>query len=196
MGIMSNDINKKKAIWADYWHSYGGLKALCISPYLWLSLVGAVCVLPLAYPSLTCSSETPTWYSLALDVIPSILGFTLAGYTIFLSFGDTEFVASLMGTCKYNQKLSSTSPYKRINASLVHFIIVQVCSLIAAICGYAWRMLDSVPAFIGLWAFTYSIATALATTMAMFRLARMLERATLNKISETQHKDERNSEPS
>lgn len=204
MGVLvSSRSNNNISPWVDYWRSYGGLKALLGSWYLWGSLLGALVVFPLAYPDFyqlypdLCLeypifyhiSSNITWFDLTISIIPSMLGFTLAGYTIFLTFGDMKFVSSLMGVFRHNQNLAFTSPYKRFSASLAHFVIVQVFALIFAVWGNAWKITNSIPAVVGLWLFAYAIATALATTMAIFRLSRMLERATLENATKDHTND-------
>jgi len=68
-----------------YWVVYGGWPALIWSPYFHLSLVLLV---------ITASQWiNPLWWDSVLSIVPNLLGFTLGGFAIFLSFGDDRFKA-------------------------------------------------------------------------------------------------------
>ena len=57
-----------------YWKAYGGFKALLLSPYLHVSFAIALILFPLW-------TGNP-WWDFPLAILPNILGFTLAGFTI------------------------------------------------------------------------------------------------------------------
>ena len=103
-----------------YFGNYGGVQAVLISPYFHASIIF------LAFSTLSGSNGELAQYT--LDFIPSLLGFTLAGYAIFISFGDDEFRAAIAG--KVDGK---TSPLITFSTTFLHFILVQCLSFIIAL---------------------------------------------------------------
>src|SRR5947207_403351 len=71
----------------DYWASYGGWRALISSPYVHAALLMSV----LGYGL----SETRRWSELAFGILPNVLGFSVGGYAILMSFGGEKFLAVL-----------------------------------------------------------------------------------------------------
>lgn len=182
-------------IWRRYWRAYGGFAALRSSPYLH----AAVLTTFLCWPVWT----SPNWWEDPVGVLPDLLGFTLGGLAILLGLFDTRIVHALSHP---SHKLSdtastteTTSTLQEIIASFVHFIVVQSAALLVAfICKGAYV---PIPAVFGprlqsagtqvsalvrpfIWGisyclFVYAVILVLATTMAVFRLSRMLERVHL-----------------
>ncbi|WP_301278524.1 hypothetical protein [Dechloromonas sp.] len=72
-------------IFARYWRAYGGSRALFSSPYLHVSILLAGAMYPFWLRE--------SWWDTALSTLPNVLGFTLAGFTIWLGFGDEKFRA-------------------------------------------------------------------------------------------------------
>ncbi|MHB8370774.1 MAG: hypothetical protein ACYDBP_13995 [Leptospirales bacterium] len=159
-----------------YWSAYGGFRAFLSSPYFHASL--GMCLLLKHY-----WMEKP-WWETTLSVLPSVLGFTLAGFTIWLGFGDEKFRSSLMvGKDK-------RSHYMSVCATFAHFVIIQIIAILLAVMALAYRL--SIPKtpfslellnyikiilrFLGFWFFIYAIFTALAATLAVFRTATWYER--------------------
>lgn len=170
-------------IFKRYWRAYGGLGALCASPYVHFSVV-----LTALLRHLWISGE---WWSDVLQVVPSILGFTLAGFTIWLGFGDDRF-QQLITKWKPGRE---SSPYLGISAGFVHFIVVQLLAVLAALIGKATDFalacddpLRPLALFaapwghaVGFFLFIYSLMTALAATMGVFRTASMFEQERRNR---------------
>lgn len=160
-------------VFRRYWRAYGGMRALALSPYLHVAILLTVLLAPywLNRP----------WWEVALSAVPSLLGFTLAGFTIWLGFGNArlrELISRPMadGRC---------SVYVQVSAAFVHFVVVQVLALVVAL---AAKALDFVPEVstatrawiewlaplghgIGFMAFVYAVMTALAAAMGVFRAA-------------------------
>lgn len=67
---------------------------------------------------------------LSLSILPNIIGFTIGGYAILVSFGDEDFKKKIAGKVDGE---GGDSPYMHVNATLVHTIIVQAFALLAAI---------------------------------------------------------------
>jgi hypothetical protein len=103
---------------ARYWRAYGGKKALIRSPYLWAALFITV----LLYPEWS----TAGWWHDVLTVMRNLLGFTLGGYAMWIAIGDDEFRLLISG----EEDDGKPSPYMEVNATFVHFIILQIISII------------------------------------------------------------------
>ena len=69
--------------------SYGGLTAVIRSPYFHVSLF-------LLVPTIGIWS-TPGWWDLPIGILPNIISFTLAGYALFMGFGDEKFRRLMAG---------------------------------------------------------------------------------------------------
>lgn len=163
-------------IFALYWRCYGGWSSLLKSPYLHISVALAIVCFPLWVQS--------GWWNLVISVIPSILGFSLGGFAIFLAIGDARFRALTAGSTKRNGA-ERCSPFMSMNATFVHFIVLQFFSLILAIVSSAipWpdgcmvlRLLVWVIWFFAFLIFVYAVVSALAAAMVIFRNADLYDR--------------------
>lgn len=154
-----------------YWKHYGGAKEVVCSPYLHSAAVLTALLWRLWVE--------PGWWSIPLSVMPSILGFSLGGYAIWLAIGDERF-----RTILYGAGPDAGSPFMAVNASFVHFIVLQFAAILAALIFSAWPVSDeaNVAAYTkALWGggfllFVYALTSALAATMAIFRVASWYER--------------------
>lgn len=103
---------------------YGGWKEILGSKYFILSLVLSFLLFPLwskAY-----------WWDLVLNMIPSIIGFSLAGYAILLTFGNEEFLKLIRGrVCEDNK--DEVSPYMELSSTFFHFLLIQMIALFSAL---------------------------------------------------------------
>jgi hypothetical protein len=147
-----------------YFKIYGGSKALIRSPYLALAVViSAIC-----HPVWSQPKFTPEWHSLPLEIIPNMLGFTLGGYAILLAFGDKEFLKLISGTREGDEK---PSPFMVINGAFVHFIVLQVLSLLFALIALSRGINTGFFAAVGFTVFVYAILTAIAATFAIMNVS-------------------------
>ena len=133
--------------------------------------------------------ETSDWATRAIDVIPSILGFSLGGYAIFLAFGSPKFIRLI------SEKDTKKSYYLKLNALFVHFILVQIISILLAVAGIAvigsdpgkiTSIIGYIVSSIGFLAFIYALLTALATAFELFRLARLFHEFNIQANDEPQ----------
>lgn len=169
-----------------YWSIYGGWRAAITSPYLHLSIV-----LALMSAQIWLSHG---WWERPLSVLPSVLGFSLGGYAIWLALGDQSFRRIIIGRKaikegKVTYSELKNSPYMGVSATFAHFVVVQLVTLLYAAVGaslyfvpkeggflywlssFEWFFyLKMVGAFIGYWLFIYSLLVALAATFAIFRV--------------------------
>lgn len=160
-----------------YWNTYGALKALVSSPYLHASCLIALMLFPLW--------TNQSWWDLPLSILPNILGFTLAGFTIWLGFGNDSFRALIS-----KSKPNGASPYMGVSAGFAHFVIVQLLALLAALFAKASHSvafpIDADDAylnvaiasgdFLGFLLFIYALLSALAATLGVFRAASWADR--------------------
>lgn len=177
-----------------YWGAYGGWKALFCSPYLHISII-------LGF--LTWNTWwNECWWETVIGIIPNLLGFTLGGFAIFISFGNEKFQSILATPDRENlskkdedgseSKISSNKNekptiYISLCATFVHFIIVQMFSLIYAIlvksmqfnipiegfgCGFLFYS-NKFFSFLGYTLFLYGLMAMIAATMHVLRIAYM-----------------------
>lgn len=162
------------SVFKTYWAAYGGLGALLCSPYLHAAL------LLLALTFHTWSA--PQWWEQCLAVLPNLLGFTLGGFAIFIGFGDEKFRALLA-----EDDGEPINAYVALCSTFVHFILVQVAALVAAVLAKAWWFyspwmdifsealpwLNAMGWAVGYGLFLYALTSVIAATMHIFRIASM-----------------------
>lgn len=171
-------------LFLQLWRLRGGFRALFASPYF---LVSAV-LLMLCWHEWTKAG----WWDSVTNAMPDLLGFTIGGFAMLLSFGDEKFKALL--TAEKDEE----SAYLQVSAVFGHFIIVQVIALMYAIVSKAiyypidetgiffkillytkiYRYLHQIQivswAF-GYFLFLYAISLSAAAAMAIFRISGWFE---------------------
>lgn len=173
--------SKLPSIPSDYWASYGGVRALVRSKYLGLAIV-------LLLPTYGLWSA-PGWWDLPLQVLPNIVSFSLAGFAMFMAFGDDRFKRLMVDVGE------EKGPFLPISATFTHFIVVQTIAIILAVVAKAQVLTSTQAVFphvahllpvtsayrVALrqlfWAFSfgtflYAITSILAATFAVFRVSR------------------------
>ncbi|HIF9162264.1 TPA: hypothetical protein ACX6PK_003127 [Photobacterium damselae] len=164
-------------ILARYWKAYGGWKAVLTSVYFW----GAVFLTILLYPQWTKAG----WWNDTLSIMPSVLGFSLGGFAMWVAIGDDKFKALISGA----DEDGSPSPFMEVNATFAHFILLQLVSILFAIIAKAYDipiMTDHWLYFIwgknltlatsifycfSYFIFVYALLTAFAAVLALFRVS-------------------------
>lgn len=158
------------SLWMAYWRIYGGWKAVCTSLYFALAvIVSAGCYFLWSKPG---------WWDVVISSVPTMLGFTLAGLAVFLGM-DSKFSSVIAGGDE-----GEASPFLQLIASFVHFVVVQVLALIAALLAKStFFYVDGLPAwyyqivvvlrpiiwFLGFGVFVYAVFSMLAATFTIFR---------------------------
>lgn len=155
-------------IFARYWRAYGGARALMVSPYLHVAVIATMALYPLWHSG--------DWWDIAISVSPSVLGFSLAGYAIWLALGDDSFRRLISG----EDKDGEPSPFMQVNAAFVHFMLLQVLSLMVALFFKAYAsgtsgVMRDIGSFIGFSIFVYSVLCVLAATFAVLRVSSWYE---------------------
>lgn len=154
-----------------YWVSYGGIKALLYSLYLWLSIILALLVSFINY--FFYRQDMWDWAKGVYTVVPSILGFSLGGYAILVGFGGEKFLKILMEKDSDDE----ISTYMSVNASFLHFIFVQFISIIYASIAKALHINSIIMIyFLGVLIFFYSLFTIIATAFAILNLSDLSEK--------------------
>lgn len=168
------------SIYTRYWNAYGGFSALVRSFYLHAALIITV----------ICTNAwlTAGWWDQVTSILPNVLGFTLGGFAIFISFGDEKF-RQLLAEPDEDDAEAPTA-YVQLCSTFVHFILVQIIALLFAIIAksthFPWEKspdffkaalpwLNGAVGFVGYTLFIYSLTSALAATMHVFRIASMYE---------------------
>ena len=104
-----------------YFRYYGGIKEILRSPYLIYSTIFSLFLFPIW--------TNENWWELVIIIQPSIIGFSLAGYAILLTFGNEEFLKLIRGRREENE----TSPYMMLSSTFFHFLFIQIIAIFAAI---------------------------------------------------------------
>lgn len=155
------------------WKVIGGWRAIYRGKDFWLSFViTVICA------RLWLNTE---WWADVLSVTPSLLGFTLSGFAIFLSFGSDDFKSAISSTDELK------SPYVSTSAAFMAFVFFQTACLFYALCAKALAF-DPGPGLaalgihyitpvgdgFGFLLFVYSIMLSLRAALRIFRLSRWL----------------------
>lgn len=169
-----------EGILSRYWKAYGGFKALFSSAYLYFAIVLSILMAP--------AWLNNPWHELVLSIMPSVLGFSLGGYALLIAVGDESFRALISG----EDEDGEPSPYMEVNAAFVHFILMQILSLIFGLFANAYYFkLEESPVlyqyiselnfpigaiilignFIGYTTFIYALLLAVAATLAILRMS-------------------------
>ncbi|MFA7455791.1 MAG: hypothetical protein WCZ10_15150 [Desulfobulbaceae bacterium] len=158
-------LNWPKQALRIYWDAYGGVSALRTSAYLWFSVALALFCLFFKAPDFS-------WSDAALSIVPDLLGFSLGGYAIMVGFGDTEFLEALRG----KEEEGKPSPYMKLNATFLHFIIVQAITLVFALIAKALDIASwDVVAFLGLLLLIYTTMTIVAAAFTVLAIANLYD---------------------
>lgn len=171
-----------------YWIAYGGWREIRTSPYFHVAI--AVTLLTYDY------WWRGAWFQTSISVLPNLLGFSVAGFAIWIGWGDPAFRRLMVEIRSHG----TTSAYVHVSATFAHFALVQVLALSAAIVGSAtafdvdpssllgrclelvglptefFKLVSPAGSFLGFFLLVYAIAITLEATLALFRLSTWSER--------------------
>jgi hypothetical protein len=173
---------------SKYWKQYGGMNAVAQSPYFHLALSIAI---------LNFISDKAGWAEKSFSLLPSLIGLTLAGYAVMLSVVSDKILALL----SKRKEPDAISNFENFNTTFFHFVFVQSVALFFASAGGAvngfslptWLannvLREDLSGFLflankaGYLAFNflgslllyYSITLILATLLAIYRIANVLQ---------------------
>lgn len=137
------------------------------------------------------------WTEVVLQVMPNLVGFSLAGYSVLLGFGSEKFKEILAITPVKDERHSA---FIGFNAAFVSFIAFQIIALAMAVMAKSapfvaigkatgfhigncipslipwFRPITKVSWFVCWWISIYALSLALAATLSIFRLAGLYDR--------------------
>jgi hypothetical protein len=133
--------------------------------------------------SFLCSPAwlAPHWWENSIAVLPSLLGFTLGGFAIFLGFGSDQFKEMIA------LKDEAKSEYLSVSSIFLFIVAVQVFGLLyAIICESLWvptpswlmhfspiiPYLNYMAWFVGYFLYVLGIVLSLRAAIRIFRISR------------------------
>ncbi len=147
-----------------YWHLYGGWEAFSRSRYMLpATLLGTLCV------PLWIRPATSGWADIVIQVMPSLMGFSIAAMTVMLAFSDAKSLKAVTQGGKEKSYFVTTV------ANLMHFLVAQLASLIIAIVGKAyphWTI-----AYFGMLVFFYALLVSIGAAGQLLNSARIINAA-------------------
>ena len=168
-----------------YWRDYGGWRDFLASPLLHLSVL------------ITAGSYrvwlNGTWVDIPLALLPNLLGFSLGSYALIFSLANEKFTAALSVASTDNRP----TLLRMINATFLHFMLMQTAALIFAISQKGSAIIDLVGMLpirrdiinliqailagaagaFGYWLTVYAIVLLIGAAIAAYRLAIMSAKA-------------------
>ena len=96
-----------------------------------------------------------------LSIMPSVLGFSLGGYAMWIALGDENFRKLITVTTQDGK----ASPFMSVNAAFVEN------SLILTTFGKYFFYICKLGAFLGYFVFIYALLSAMAATLALLRVS-------------------------
>lgn len=145
-----------------YWWLYGGINALIRSLYIYIAMAITVVLAPLW---LNVQDGTPKWVEYSIDILPSLLGFSLGGMAIMLAFSGSAVFNAI------TQDGRPDSLFAKVIASFFHFILVQTLALIVSLLALSYPFLPI--SVFGFFLMTYALLTAVATAGQLLHVARI-----------------------
>ena len=172
-----------------WWSLRGGWKDFVRSPYTWAAAILLVLTSHFWW--------TQPWWELPISIMPNLIGFSLGGYAILLAFGDAKFGKLLVPARKAAPPPGAPTLYMTVSAIFVHFILMQIASLVLAVVAQAldFSLADAMPnaltrsAFFdhvvgasqtalgafGFFVFLYALCLAGAAALSVFGLSELFE---------------------
>lgn len=154
----------------SYWKSYGGSRGFFTSPYLHVSILLTILILKSNSSNLLFVKE---WIQLILSVSPSLLGLSLAGFSVFLGIGDDVFKGIIRGP----DQDGTPSPMMVFVASFTHFVLLHALVLLTAVIGKNCLINSVLYKVFSVWLFTYALVSVVATIFAIYTIAESYDAA-------------------
>ncbi len=166
----------------SYWSDYGGLRELLLSPF---THIGAVITVLFMFGVVNLD-----WRQTAIGSLPTILGFSLAAYTITFTLMGSALHRALSSAV---DRKSGAPLIRQVNATFFHVVLFQAIGLIYAIVTsgtFFWDRLGGKPGLsdiksfclgityyignaIGCFLSLYSFLLLFSVSFAMYRLGRL-----------------------
>ncbi|MGY4398605.1 hypothetical protein ACVWZA_003813 [Sphingomonas sp. UYAg733] len=165
-----------------YWREYGGWYDWASSPFFHISLAISVANL--------LEVISINWRSLARESLPTILGFSLAAYTITFTLMGSTLHTALRSAINEKRGISL---HKMVNVTFFHVVFFQILALLFSIItsgDFIYRNLTtisfyrssfiflakfivSLSNFVGCFLVVYAVCLLLSIAIAMLRLGRL-----------------------
>lgn len=148
-----------------YWHLYGGWRELFTSPYFHFAIAVTVVCSPIWFTS----SGARVWADSAVNILPNLMGFSIAGMAIFLAFSNPTTMEAI------TEEGEPESYFTVTVASFFHFILVQTVALFLGFIGsfYESALLSAV----GVLSLSYALLVSPAMAMQLLRTASLINAA-------------------
>lgn len=159
----------KIGIFDTYFRLYGGWVALLSSPYMYLALLISIICAPVWLEE---EKNERLWLSMAVEIIPSLMAFSLGGMAILLAFSSEK----LMKVIQEDGRADSL--YMKATASFFHFILLQTSSLVAVFLTSAFSI--DLISWLGFFLMTYGLLVAVAIAANLLRLAQQFNLTAAN----------------
>ena len=153
------------------YHSYGGWKSFIRSGYTWL----AIGVTALTWPK----AVDGEWAITALQVLPTLAGFSIAAYAVYFSVLSENDREALLPP---EPAMGNRSPFLILVSGISHAVFMQTCGIIlamifvakpfptpAGLASFASTFNIAV-SFIGSFLSTYGIILVVASVFSIFRI--------------------------
>ncbi|OOC51237.1 hypothetical protein AS855_01250 [Brucella intermedia M86] len=134
---------------------------LC-SPYIYI----AIAITILCFPLWTATgSDGLRWPSLALGVIPSMLGFSMGGMAIALAFSSSDAFDALA------EDGAKNSTFLTVIGNFFHFILIQTVAILIAMITitYPFWLMSAV----GIFFLVYAVLTGIALSGQLLMTAKV-----------------------
>jgi hypothetical protein len=161
-----------------YWNIYGGWKALVTSSYLHLALLITAALYPLWY---NCD-QSPAWVDLTVNIMPSLMGFSIAGMAVMLAFSHPQTLGVITEGKEKSFFLGTI-------VNLIHFVVVQTTALTLAVVGKAYH--HWVLNLFGTAVMIYAILLSIAAACQLFNTARIMNAAAAAETKRSQTKEKK-----
>ena len=148
-----------------YWKLYGGWRALLFSPYFSAAFVLVIPCVGLWQPG--ASAE---WADMSINILPNLMGFSIAGMAIMLAFSHPESLRAI------TQKGRENSYFLKVAANLCHFLVAQIIALICALIrksGFDWSPFS----YFGVLALLYATMASIGAAGQLFNTAVIMNEA-------------------
>ncbi|SFO77792.1 hypothetical protein SAMN04488056_112163 [Cohaesibacter marisflavi] len=145
-----------------YWKNYGGWIALVKSIYLWSAIIFSFMTYPI-WLNLNEMSNSRAWHAFASNIAPSLLGFSIGAFAIFLAFNG-KTLRLLM------ENGDNNSYFMDLSVSFFHFIFSQVLSIVLLIFSVAYET-SAFFSFFGYLVFIYSLLVGLSAAGNLLNVA-------------------------
>jgi len=170
----------------SYWKVYGGASGVVFSPYFWASILLSLVCLPICLE--------PKWWEIPKNILPSLIGYSIAGFSLWLSFGSDSFKKAFA-----SKKRNGHSYYLGVTTTFFHFVLVQIIALLLAIIAEAkpllamsrcwpvvptswipvfrhiWPYATRIGWFLSFWCFLYSLLLCLAALLALYKVTKIYD---------------------